>query len=198
MDSFGFRQRSFCMRQVSFPRSSTHSSTRSHMRWLTEAFYKNGGVCLHVRIVEAIERLYPDRLSEHVELLAHHASRGELWEKAVDYLHQAGKKAAARSAFRRRWRTSSRRWRLSVICPKVTKTLEQAINIRVDLGPALIATKGFGATEVEETYTRARELCEQLGRRLSSFPCCGDWQGCTIFAGELQVGRELGRATSRH
>ena len=47
---------------------------------------------LHVRIVEAIERLYPDRLSEHVELLAHHASRGELWEKAVDYLHQAGQK----------------------------------------------------------------------------------------------------------
>ena len=53
---------------------------------------------LHIRIVEAIERLYPDRLSEHVELLAHHASRGELWEKAVEYLHQAGKKAASRSA----------------------------------------------------------------------------------------------------
>ena len=50
---------------------------------------------LHVRIVEAIERLYPDRVSEHVELLAHHASRGEFWEKAVEYLHQAGKKAAS-------------------------------------------------------------------------------------------------------
>ena len=56
---------------------------------------------LHVRIVEAIERLYPDRVSEHVELLAHHASRGELWEKAVEYLHQSGKKSAARSAISR-------------------------------------------------------------------------------------------------
>ncbi|PYV94035.1 MAG: hypothetical protein DMG89_26370, partial [Acidobacteria bacterium] len=54
---------------------------------------------LHVRIVEAIERLYPDRLSEHVEMLAHHASRSELWEKAATYLLQAGAKAAARSAF---------------------------------------------------------------------------------------------------
>ena len=36
---------------------------------------------LHVRIVEAIERLYPDRVSEHFELLAYHASRGELWGK---------------------------------------------------------------------------------------------------------------------
>ena len=55
---------------------------------------------LHARIVEAIERLYPDRLAEHVERLAHHAFRGELWEKAVTYLRQAGAKAFARSANR--------------------------------------------------------------------------------------------------
>ena len=55
---------------------------------------------LHGRIVEAIERLYPDRLAEHVERLAHHAFRGEVWEKAVTYLRQAGAKAFARSANR--------------------------------------------------------------------------------------------------
>ena len=38
---------------------------------------------LHARIVGAIERFYPDRLTEHVERLAHHAVRGEVWEKAV-------------------------------------------------------------------------------------------------------------------
>ena len=36
---------------------------------------------LHARIVEAIERLYPDRLAEQVERLAHHALRGEVWEQ---------------------------------------------------------------------------------------------------------------------
>src|SRR3970282_1914362 len=55
---------------------------------------------LHARIVEALERLHPDRLTEHVERLAHHALRGEVWEKAVDYLREAGAKAHARSAFR--------------------------------------------------------------------------------------------------
>jgi predicted ATPase len=55
---------------------------------------------LHVRIGEAIETLYPDRLAEHVERLAHHAVRGERWEKAVDYLRQAGIKALGRSAYR--------------------------------------------------------------------------------------------------
>src|SRR6185369_1322321 len=38
---------------------------------------------LHARIVDAIEALYPERLTEQVERLAHHALWGELWEKAV-------------------------------------------------------------------------------------------------------------------
>jgi class 3 adenylate cyclase/tetratricopeptide (TPR) repeat protein len=53
---------------------------------------------LHARIVEAIEGLYPERLAEHVERLAHHALRGEVWEQAVAFLHQAGRKAMERSA----------------------------------------------------------------------------------------------------
>jgi tetratricopeptide (TPR) repeat protein len=53
---------------------------------------------VHARIVAAIEQLYPGRLPEQVERLAHHAVRGEVWDKAVDYSEQAGHKAAARWA----------------------------------------------------------------------------------------------------
>ena len=53
---------------------------------------------LHVRIMETIERMYPDRGAEHVDRLAHHAFLGEEWAKAVTYLQQVGLKAAARSA----------------------------------------------------------------------------------------------------
>jgi class 3 adenylate cyclase/tetratricopeptide (TPR) repeat protein len=55
---------------------------------------------LHARIVDLIEHLYAGRLNEHVERLAYHALRGGLRERAVDYLRQAGVKAAARSAHR--------------------------------------------------------------------------------------------------
>ena len=55
---------------------------------------------VHRQIVDAIERLYPDRLAEQVERLADHAFRGEAWDKAVSYLRQAGAKAFARSANR--------------------------------------------------------------------------------------------------
>ena len=50
---------------------------------------------LHARIVDAIEALYRERLTEQIERLAHHALRGEVWEKAVGYLRQAGAKAVS-------------------------------------------------------------------------------------------------------
>jgi class 3 adenylate cyclase/tetratricopeptide (TPR) repeat protein len=53
---------------------------------------------LHTRIVAAIEQLYADRLVEHVEQLADHAYRGEVWDRAVEYSRQAGEKADARAA----------------------------------------------------------------------------------------------------
>ena len=53
---------------------------------------------LHARIVEVLERLEAERLTEHVERLAHHAWRGAVWDKAVTYARQAGAKASARSA----------------------------------------------------------------------------------------------------
>ena len=55
---------------------------------------------LHARIVEALEALAPERVAEQVERLAHHALRGEVWDKAVTYCQQAGARAHDRAAFR--------------------------------------------------------------------------------------------------
>ena len=38
------------------------------------------------------------------------------------------------------------------------------------LGPALIATKGYASPEVEQTFTRAWELCQRLGEPPQRFP----------------------------
>jgi class 3 adenylate cyclase/tetratricopeptide (TPR) repeat protein len=55
---------------------------------------------LHARIVEVLEASVGDRLAEQVERLAHHALRGEVWDKALAYCQQAGGKAMARPAYR--------------------------------------------------------------------------------------------------
>src|SRR5262249_771111 len=49
---------------------------------------------------DAMATLYADHLAEQVERLAHHALRGEVWDKALVYCRQAGEKAMARSAYR--------------------------------------------------------------------------------------------------
>ncbi len=54
---------------------------------------------LHAQIVGAIERVYADRLAEQVERLAHHSFWGELWEKAVGFLREAGAKSAGRCTY---------------------------------------------------------------------------------------------------
>ena len=46
-----------------------------------------------------MEQLHADHLDEHVERLAHHAVRGEVWQKAVSYCQQAGARAHDRAAF---------------------------------------------------------------------------------------------------
>src|SRR6266545_1473880 len=61
---------------------------------------QNRRCALHTTIVSALERLYGDRLTEQVELLANHAFRGEVWDKAFAYSRRAGAKAAMRSGHR--------------------------------------------------------------------------------------------------
>jgi class 3 adenylate cyclase/tetratricopeptide (TPR) repeat protein len=45
---------------------------------------------LHGKVVEAIERLYPEQLAEHRARLVHHAVRGELWSKASAHMLDFG------------------------------------------------------------------------------------------------------------
>jgi predicted ATPase len=148
---------------------------------------------LHARIVEAIERLYPDRLLEQVERIAHHALSAELWEKAVEYLHQAGKKAAARSANPEAITWFERALEVLEQIPENQQTIAKGIDIRVDFGPALIAKSGFAALEVEENYTQALTLCEQLEGTPQLFPVLWGLARMHDLRGELKIGRNLGK-----
>ncbi len=99
---------------------------------------------LHARIVETLEALAGERVAEQVERLAHHALRGEVWDKAVAYGRQAGEKALARSAYREA--TGSFEQALSALphLPEQRDTLEQAIDLRLALRSALQPSGDYG------------------------------------------------------
>jgi tetratricopeptide (TPR) repeat protein len=92
---------------------------------------------LHARIVEALERLAPDRLAEQVDRLAHHALRGEVWPKALVYLRQAGQLALERSAYREAVASFERALEAVPHLPHNRTTMEQAIDLRLALRTAL-------------------------------------------------------------
>jgi class 3 adenylate cyclase/tetratricopeptide (TPR) repeat protein len=94
---------------------------------------------LHARIVGAIEALAGDRVAEQVERLAHHALRGEVWDKAVTYSRQAGEKAIARSAHREAVTYFEQALSALPHLPEHRETLEQAIDLRINLRHALFA-----------------------------------------------------------
>jgi transcriptional regulator with AAA-type ATPase domain/tetratricopeptide (TPR) repeat protein len=92
---------------------------------------------LHERIIGAIERLYPARLTDHVERLAHHALRAAAWDKSVVYMRQCGVRALAASAYREAVVCFEQALAALARIPESRATLEQAVELRFDLRTAL-------------------------------------------------------------
>jgi predicted ATPase/class 3 adenylate cyclase len=121
---------------------------------------------LHARIVEALEALTGDRGAEQVERLAHHALRGEVWDKALAYCRQAGEKALARSVYREAVGYFEQALSALPHLPEQRHTIEQAIDLRLALRTALFPSGNLGRILV---YLREAEaLAATLGdpRRL--------------------------------
>ena len=130
---------------------------------------------LHARIVEAIEALYADRVVEQVERLAHHALRGEVWDKALPYCRQAGAKAFARAALREAAAVFEQALVALGHLPESRDTREQEIDLRLDLR-TMLATLG----EHERLFAhlqQAETLAEALGdhRRLGQVSALMGW-----------------------
>jgi class 3 adenylate cyclase/tetratricopeptide (TPR) repeat protein len=115
---------------------------------------------LHARVVSAIETLYPGRLPEQVERLAHHAFRGEMWEKAVGYLRDAGTKAAGRSAHREAVPHFERALAVLQHLPETAQAGEAAIDLRFACRSSLLPLG-----ELDRILDHLREA-EALARRL--------------------------------
>jgi class 3 adenylate cyclase/tetratricopeptide (TPR) repeat protein len=156
---------------------------------------------LHARAAEALERLSPERVAEQAERLAHHALRGELWEKAVAYSRQAGLRAMARGANRDAIVHLEQALGALRHLPETLETTELSIDLRLDLRNALISLGEYArmGEHLHETEVLARTLGDQhrLGR-IATFMvwqclATGDYDEAVRFGQEaLSIGRTLG------
>jgi predicted ATPase len=76
--------------------------------------------------------------------------------------------------------------------PDTRARTQRELRLLVTLGGPLQATRTFSAPEVGATYTRARELCQQLGETRQLFPVLNGLRTFHQVRGEFLAARELG------
>jgi class 3 adenylate cyclase/tetratricopeptide (TPR) repeat protein len=156
---------------------------------------------LHARVTEAIERLAPDRVAEQAERLAHHALRGELWEKAVAYCRQAGLRAMARGANREARAHLEQALEALRHLPETRETIELTIDLHIDLRNALVPLGEW--VRMGDYLHEAERLARTLGDpqrlgRVATFMtslcrATGDYDRSIRFGQEaLSIARTLG------
>jgi tetratricopeptide (TPR) repeat protein len=148
-------------------------------------------------VAELFIAQFPETVETQPELVARHYTEAGLIEQAIPYWQRAGQQALQRSANPEAVQHLTTGLGLLATLLETPARAQQELDLQVALGPALMATKGLGAPEVEQTYARARALCQQAGETPQLFPTLG---GLWLFyygRGALATAREVGAQISR-
>ena len=145
---------------------------------------------LHARIVETLEAFGPHRVAEQAERLAHHARRGEVWDKAHSYNRQAGARAMTHSAYQEAVGYFEQALVALQHLPEQPSTVEQAIDLRFDLRNALSPLdeeqKILGylqeAGTLAETLGDSRRLGQAAAYVTNYYLAMGDYD-CAVESG---------------
>jgi DNA-binding winged helix-turn-helix (wHTH) protein/predicted ATPase len=130
----------------------------------------------HGRVGRRLEAAWtsgPDAIASE---LAEHFERGKEAVRAIPHHQRAADKALRRSANEEA--VDHLRRALNAIGHIVdeVKRTKTEVELLIGLGVTFMATRGFGAPEVLEAYSRAEALCECLGERADIFPALwGQW-----------------------
>jgi class 3 adenylate cyclase/predicted ATPase len=151
---------------------------------------------LHTRIAMVLEERFPDTAAAQPELVAHHFTEARLYAQAVGYWHKAGQRATQRSAHVEAISHLSAALGLLKNLRETPARTQQELVLLTTLGPALMATKGIAAPEVEKAYARARELCRQVGETPELFSVLWGLWYFYFARAQLQTARELSRPFS--
>jgi class 3 adenylate cyclase/tetratricopeptide (TPR) repeat protein len=158
---------------------------------------------LHQQIAQVLEAQFVETRETQPELLAHHYTEAGLVGQAIPYWQQAGQRAAQRSAYAEAINHLRTGLELLKTLPDTPERAQQELALQMALGASLMAAKGYGAPEVEKAYTRARELCQQVGETPQLISVLGHLSGFYSVRREMQTARELaeqyfGLAQSTH
>jgi TOMM system kinase/cyclase fusion protein len=146
----------------------------------------------HQRIAQVLEARFPESCETQPEVLAHHYTEAGLAAQALPYWQQAGQRAIQRSANLEAVAHLTKGLEVLATLPDTPERAQQELVVQTALGPALIVTKGQAAPEVLHAYTRARELCQQVGETPQLFQVLWGLWYFYLHRVELRTAREMG------
>jgi class 3 adenylate cyclase/tetratricopeptide (TPR) repeat protein len=120
-------------------------------------------ISLHARIFAVMEAMATDGLHDRIEAMAHHAFRGELWEKSVIYLRHAGAKAISHSGFAAALSSYDLAFQAVKRLPRSRETLGLEVDLHLDLRNVFFLLGD--SPKVAEHLHAAESLVEILGDR---------------------------------
>jgi predicted ATPase len=126
-----------------------------------------------------------------VERLAYHYTAAGLPAQAILYWRRAGERAVTRSAYVDAIAHLSKGLELLATLPDTPERASQELRLRIALAGALKIAHGWAAPEAGRAYTRALELCRQVGDSPKLFTVLyGLWEFYEVRA-ELSKTREV-------
>lgn len=118
---------------------------------------------LHQQVAAWYEHTHARDLARFCPLLAYHYSLAGMAEQAVPYWLAAGQDAIRATAMVEAVSHLSKGLALLAELPPGQARDQVELELRVAMGTAIMALKGWPAAELGETLRRAHELCLQLG-----------------------------------
>jgi predicted ATPase len=147
---------------------------------------------IHGRTAEAFEKLYANRLEDHLDKLVHHYRLSGNRPKTAHYLHQAGQHAYERSAVSEALAHFNAALETVGQLPADAATAELELALQISLGNSLMSTGGFAAEGIARSFERARELCGLVGDSSQLVPALFGLWAFHNFGGKLKDAEEFG------
>ena len=148
-------------------------------------------VALHARISDVLVESFPETVDGQPEILAYHLQSAGDIDRAIALRISAAKLSARKSGFVEAIAQLEEALRLCTTQPSTTDRLRLELRVHLALGGIYAEHRAFSSAECGRAYTRALELCRQLGDTPQIFAALSGVGSFEITRCNLRRSREL-------
>ncbi len=153
---------------------------------------------LHAHVARALTTVYAKRLNEVSAQIAANLERAGLSAEAIEYYERAASHAYRLSALQEAIDHCQRGLALLEAQGRTTQTVRTEVNLLTLLGQNLMATKGYAAPEVGETFASALALSQDVLDDSILLPIYGGLQAHYFVRADYVAVEDLAHKMARH